>query len=252
LSRIRRIDGPDQPVLPDGRPELVVHLGDPFIRIDAGGMAVRQAPILFAGQLMGPLTLRPTGRVAIVGIRFCPYGAGALGIGPLGVLSGLTVDAADVSRPLARALERVRETTEDPRVAVGLVQTALARVVRTDRVDPQVRHVVRAIARAHGQVAIDSLASRVSWTRRHLERRFGEVVGIGPKRLARIARFQQALQLLDAAAGPDVPAPGVSTALACGYADQAHFIRDFREFAGATPGAHLLRRAELTELFRAK
>jgi AraC-like DNA-binding protein len=41
----------------------------------------------------------------------------------------------------------------------------------------------------------------------------------------------------------------VLAAHACGYADQAHFIRDFRELAGCSPGAHLLDRAELTGFF---
>jgi AraC-like DNA-binding protein len=42
---------------------------------------------------------------------------------------------------------------------------------------------------------------------------------------------------------------GALAAHACGYADQAHFIRDFRELAGCSPGVHLLERAELTGFF---
>lgn len=241
------LGGQDQPVLPDGRPELVVHLGDPFARVECDGTAVRQAPILLAGQLTEPLTLRPTGSIAIVGVRFFPYGAAALGVGSMSQLSGLTVGARDVSTPLGRALESVRNATDDPHLAAGLVQDAIARFVCRDRVDMNVRRAVRAISRVHGQIAIDAVAQELSWTRRHLERRFGETVGMAPKRFARIARFQHAMRVLDA---PDVPPRGVTTAAACGYADQSHFIRDFREFAGAPPGEHLLRRAELTELFR--
>lgn len=136
--------------------------------------------------------------------------------------------------------------TDDVSVAVPLVQEALVQLVDAARIDDRVRHVVAAIGRRRGQVSIARLASDVSWTRRHLERRFLATVGMDP-RLARIARFQHALQLIEHA---DTDRPGTTTAAACGYADQAHFIRDFRDLAGCAPGAHLLRQGVLTGLFR--
>ena len=81
---------------------------------------------------------------------------------------------------------------------------------------------------------------------RQLERLFDDGVGLAPKRLARITRFQRALAALERA---ERRGAGTTTALACGYADQAHFIRDFKTLAGCPPGAHLLRRTELTGFF---
>jgi AraC-like DNA-binding protein len=83
-------------------------------------------------------------------------------------------------------------------------------------------------------------------TRRHLERKFLSTVGMAPKRLARITRFQHALRILEDS-GSD--SRGTETAATCGYADQAHFIRDFRDLAGCPPGEHLLRQGELTGVF---
>jgi len=37
--------------------------------------------------------------------------------------------------------------------------------------------------------------------------------------------------------------------MTCGYVDQAHFVREFRELAGCLPGAHLLRDAQLAGFF---
>jgi transcriptional regulator GlxA family with amidase domain len=83
-------------------------------------------------------------------------------------------------------------------------------------------------------------------TRRHLERLFDAAVGLPPKHLARLTRFQRAIRILESEAhGPR----GVRAAHACGYADQAHFIRDFHALAGCAPGAHLLARAEMTAFF---
>ena len=93
-------------------------------------------------------------------------------------------------------------------------------------------------------MAVAGVATWLGVTRRHLERRFDTLVGISPKRLARIVRFQRALRMLQQPAGSSAV-----TALECGYADQPHFIRDFTELAGCPPGAHLLRHAQLSGFF---
>jgi AraC-like DNA-binding protein len=64
---------------------------------------------------------------------------------------------------------------------------------------------------------------------RNLEQR----VGLAPKTLARVVRFQRALWVPER--------PGVQwaeTAAACGYYHQAHLARDFREFTGRMPSEH--------------
>jgi AraC-like DNA-binding protein len=99
---------------------------------------------------------------------------------------------------------------------------------------------------ASRDVSIDAAAAATGMSRRHLERLFLRDVGLPPKQLARIVRFQRALRLLD---GDGDPPRGVRAAHGSGYADQAHFIRDFRAFAGCAPGEHVLRRAELTGFF---
>ena len=78
----------------------------------------------------------------------------------------------------------------------------------------------------------------VALTRRHLERLFLDAVGLSPKRLARIARFQRALRR---ARGAEPRRRGAVTAAQCGYADQSHFIREFRQLAGCSPSEHLLK-----------
>ena len=79
------------------------------------------------------------------------------------------------------------------------------------------------------------LAAELGWSRRHLAARFRDEVGVSPKALARLLRFERALELLGTRTLADI-------AYECGYYDQAHFNRDFRAFAGATPGELLARR----------
>ena len=237
-----------QPVLPDGRPELIVHFGDPFERIDGRGEWVKQPLALLAGQLDRQLVLRPTGTIAVVGLRFRACGpSGVLDV-PLDRLTGETLALDDVSRALADAVRSVRDDTESADEGARLLVERTRTVFASAEIDARVQRAVDRIDATRGCVTMDDVAASAGMTRRHLERRFRETVGLSPKRLARIARFQHAIATLEEAEGPG---RGVRTAVACGYADQAHFIRDFTMLAGCAPGEHLLRRGEMTGFFTA-
>jgi AraC-like DNA-binding protein len=199
-----------------------------------------------AGQLTRQLALRPTGRMAVVGVRFHPDGASAVVDVPQHGLAGLTLGLELLSAALCRALNEVRDSTDSPARAVPDVLRGLAAHVDPTRTDPRVRQAVEIIRRRRCRVSIDRLAAHLGLTRRHLERRFKMLVGLSPKRLARIARFQDALRVLSAL---EQPHRSTQTAMTCGYADQAHFVREFRELAGCPPGAHLLRDAQLAGFF---
>ncbi len=233
-------------MLPDGRPEVIVQFGDPFDRIEADAPAERQAGLIFAGQLERRLVLRPTGRITTLGVRFRPHGAAVFLRGQQRELTGATLPLDTVDRELAAAARRVRETCASAEEAVPAIDRALVGLARTTAIDMRVAAAVHAIERSGGTIPIELLAHRLNVTRRQLERLFGAAVGLPPKHLARLTRFQRAIRILESEArGPR----GVRTAHACGYADQAHFIRDFHALAGCAPGAHLLARAEITSLF---
>jgi transcriptional regulator GlxA family with amidase domain len=91
--------------------------------------------------------------------------------------------------------------------------------------------VVDLIDRAAGDVRIDRAAAFAGLGRRQLERLFTEQVGVGPKQLARLVRFQSAAQsLLSEPRRPIAAVSGDS-----GYFDQSHMVREFLSFAGASP-----------------
>jgi transcriptional regulator GlxA family with amidase domain len=88
-------------------------------------------------------------------------------------------------------------------------------------------HAIALIERSRGTIAIEPLARHVGITRRHLERRFNEEVGLGPKQLSRILRLQAALAVLRR----QPQCTGAQVAAQCGYTDQAHLIRECRSLA---------------------
>jgi AraC-like DNA-binding protein len=78
---------------------------------------------------------------------------------------------------------------------------------------------------------------------RHFRRLCLERAGVSPKYLSRILRFRKAVQKMPVAAQPS----WADFAVACGYYDQAHFIREFQEFAGCTPGRFLQSRRRVLD-----
>lgn len=101
------------------------------------------------------------------------------------------------------------------------------------------------IVASAGGLSVGELCAEIGCSRKHMLRRFNEQIGVAPKTFARILRFQRAVHLLghaDGASWLDESVRGAGRrmtwgeiAAECGYFDQAHMNRDFREFAGATP-----------------
>ena len=85
---------------------------------------------------------------------------------------------------------------------------------------------------------VANLAAELGWSRRHLGERIRADLGLPPKIVGRILRFDRVKRLLERDDGHRL----AEIALDCGYYDQAHLNRDFREFADATPSEFLARR----------
>jgi AraC-like DNA-binding protein len=173
-------------------------------------------------------------RSVIVALR--PHGAFAL----FGCASN---DLADQHVPLEALLPggEVRAARERVWEADGTVTTdsvvqrflleCLRRFGR--EVHAVVMEAVGAILESRGTVGIEQLGHRLGVSRRQLERLFKVQVGVGPKELASLARFERVVETL--------PRRRSWADLACdaGYADQAHLIRSFSRRAGVTPAQYV-------------
>lgn len=96
---------------------------------------------------------------------------------------------------------------------------------------PGVDWAWRQLQESRGRVPIGRLCEELGWSRRRLVARFRDEVGLGPKAVARLFRFEHALEL--AAADPDPS--WAEIALGAGYYDQSHLSNEFRAITGLTP-----------------
>lgn len=214
--------GPVQRVVPDGSPELILNLGDPFEARDSEGRWQLQPRAFFAGQTTAPLLLRPSGRAQIIGIHFHPQGAAHLLRAPMQELTGRFLPLSDLG------LAQLAELSSIPEIEAHLLQ------LHRNAADPIIDEAVRRLTAAAGACDIAVLARYLGLSTRHLERRFLQRVGLTPKLYARMRRFQSVWAAVECASPT-----WAAAAIACGYYDQAHLIRDCREFAGEPPAAVL-------------
>ena len=111
------------------------------------------------------------------------------------------------------------------------------RVEHARHPSPDVDWAWRRLRATGGLLAVGQLARELGCSRRHLTARFREQVGPAPKTVARLIRFQRTVRLLERDDGGRF----AEIAQRCGYYDQAHMNREFRELAGAAPGEFVAR-----------
>ncbi|MAG57845.1 MAG: hypothetical protein CMJ83_16295 [Planctomycetes bacterium] len=237
------VAGEVQRVVPDGCPEIIVNRADPFACHDEGGTSVQPTTPL-VGQIRSALLISPTGEVDLVGIRFRPEGLAAFLDDAVAQVTDQQVAVTDAFAALDAALRDAMVGSGGIEVTTRRVHTELMHH-RRRRVSPLVRAAVDRIEAAAGHVRVEAVARDLDTTRRSLERRFRDDVGFGPKRFARIARFQSSVQALEAEPRRD----RARLALALGFSDQAHFNREFRAHAGQTPSRWLAEDHRFSDCF---
>jgi AraC-like DNA-binding protein len=177
----------------------------------------------------GDLHIR--GTVDGFAILFQPYALGLLFALPAQEFTNQGLDAEPVFGPvITRFQERLADCrTFEERISVAnqfLLRRALA-APRRDGISAAAADILGTA----GGARIPAMAGRAGLSLRQFERRFVQQVGISPKRFARIARFEAALDRM--ARSPQ----GSWTEIAhrFGYYDQMHMVHDFSRFTGETP-----------------
>jgi AraC-like DNA-binding protein len=165
-------------------------------------------------------------------VELTPPGAYALFGVPMRELSNTTVDLADLLGRRAEQLTERLHAAPDWAARFRLLDHLLPVLLRAGpQPAPAVSRAWALLRRTGGTVSVATLAEETGVTRRCLEMRFAEQIGLPPKTIARLLRFERAARLLTAAGGP----PPARIAAVCGYADQAHLTREFGRLAGRPP-----------------
>jgi len=190
-----------------------------------------------AGLYAGPVTIESFGRACCVQVNFTPLGARRFFARPMSELADTMVALEDALGAEGMALRERLGNAPDWASRFDIAEAFVAaRLGKATETPLEIAWAYDRIIVSGGRIRIASLAERLGWSRKHLASRFSNAVGTGPKRLSRIVRFNRALGL-----SRQRGADWADIAADCGYADQAHLAREFRDLAGETPTALSLR-----------
>jgi AraC-like DNA-binding protein len=174
-----------------------------------------------------------------VEVRLTPLGAHALFGLPMHELTNRVIELDELLGPEAEALVGRMWERQSWEERFEFLDAAIAtRAARGRDHSPGVAWAWQRLRATHGRAGVRALADELGWSHRRLIARFREQVGMPPKTVGRILRFDRVAQRLLHAEAPRL----AEVAYECGYYDQPHLNRDFRDLAGTTPGEYVARR----------
>lgn len=235
-------------VVPNGRSKIILTLQGPLETVDGAEHSLyAEGRAWLIGPWDRPVVLSsPPGPTRTIGLELLPVGVHRLFRHPFRDLRDRIVDLADVE-PLVGSEELALWRDNPPAAkAAELLEALLLRM----RAEGAGRHwlvdfVSAELERSKGLISIRELERLTGYTRRSIDMNFRERVGLSPKSLATICRFQTVYRAWATSGGrlfyqePELDL----------YADQSHMIREFRRYTGYSPSQYAKEPNEFGRIF---
>lgn len=211
----------------------------PFPAISTSYLKFSQAAAILSGQATRPtITKASSGNLRGLGVKLRPGAASALFGIPAHEVTDRVIPLEDILGNTAHELGEQISAAATPADQQKLFEKTFVRFAQQhqdtgNRIEQQA-----AILRELSTTQVSRLARQLGYSPRHFQRKFNELVGFSPRLYKRISRFEKAVQLIQMSAKSG-KMDWSAVAVRCGYTDQAHLIRDFRQFAGQTPTSYL-------------
>jgi len=217
--------------LPAASLVLLLSLGEPICLSRSSGSEPVRTPAALVGVSRTGVVAAHSGSQCVLEVDLSPLAAMAVFGVPAAELTDQIVEVAELWPQTPQLLDRLRAAAGWTDRFQQIEAAVATRCAQGSGADPVVAGAWRQIVDSRGDLGMHVLREQTGWSRRRLAERFRAELGLPPKAMAGLARFQHAVDLMRR--------PGRSSlaeiALTCGYYDQAHFNREFRELAGRTP-----------------
>ncbi|MEN0005473.1 MAG: helix-turn-helix domain-containing protein [Bacteroidota bacterium] len=219
-------------IVPDGTIKLIFHYGDTYKHHAQNGEISILPKCFLIGQLTQPYVIEPTGVTGSFVVQFKPNGFSPFASIPIRAMENTAVPLDKLfgaeGTQLGEQMLRANATVE----RIQLIETFLFKKLADQKaIDHIVKSTVETIFQANGQFSVNEYSKSSNISRRQLARKFSSAIGLSPKQLAKTIRIQTTLKAL---LNEEVTSL-TDLAYENEYFDQAHFIKEFKEFTGLTP-----------------
>jgi AraC-like DNA-binding protein len=229
----------DDTVFPGGHMEIIFNLGEGIWKSFVNEGFCLTPPVELWGKLTQPLPVKSVGRNMMLGIRFYAHSAGCFLNEEMWEFNDQVVDLRDVLGAPVRSLHARLRETPDLNKRIELIEkflvgrlTLKGRRLNNSHIS-MIGEIIKEMQMTEAPEYVEAIALRHGISSRYLRKLFLQYTGVTPKLYNKIHRFQYSLQLVS-----ESQSSLTSIAYDCGYADQSHFIRDFKSFTGFPPSAY--------------
>ncbi|HSR67801.1 MAG TPA: helix-turn-helix domain-containing protein [Acidobacteriota bacterium] len=228
-------------LLPDGAIELIIDMEDTPKRLFASETSTQAQEFRGAwisGEHKEYIIIEASPHSSMAGVRFRPGGAWPFFSFPMSELTNQVVQLDLIwGGDIALLREKLLETPSVGGKFRVMEEFLLGRAREHLLQDRTIAFALEQITTRPQFLVIGDLIEQVGYSHRHFLKRFKNCVGVTPKFLTRVFKFQHVIGSLEGLSGSDVN----WAELCCdwGYYDQAHFINEFRSLSGLRPTDYL-------------
>jgi AraC-like DNA-binding protein len=215
-----------------GNIEIMFNIGTGKWNINKNGNTFETSGIELWGQIVNPLKFKSVGKNRMLGVRFFPQTASLFLEGNVSSFNNNVNNLSDITgKSIENLYDRILNCTNfDDKIA--LLDNYFLKIINESKLNKLklLSGAVKSIQNKEGFLEVEKLSQTLNVSTRYLNKLFVENIGVSPKLYHKINRFQQSLQLLG-----NANQSLTSIAYQCGYFDQSHFIKDFKNFTGKLP-----------------
>ncbi|MDF2191455.1 helix-turn-helix transcriptional regulator [Paraflavitalea sp. CAU 1676] len=227
-------DSPAQVCLPLGMVQIIIHVYQQDCRVLVDGNWQKLPDAFFVGIYKDAVTWRTKGCSVCFGVNLKPEIFARLFNVPAAALFNDYTDIGNLMNAgITEMAERMYGVTNAAELILIAESSLLQRIGHSRQRGHYLDQAASIIRESKGNISIESLCKDLYVSERQLQRSFRDVLGTSPKTYTRIIRFRNVYRHVRHSAEKKIS--WASLSYDYGYADQAHFIRDFKEFSGVNP-----------------
>ena len=219
-------------IVPDGTMKLIFHYGDTYKHHSQNGEITILPKCFLIGQLTKPYVIEPTGVTGSFVVQFKPSGFLPFTSIPIKEMENTAVPLNKLFGEDGLKLGNNILNANSASERIQIIETFLFKELADKKtIDNVVKSTVETIFNGNGQFSVNEFSMNNNINRRQLTRKFSSAIGLSPKQLAKTTRIQTTLKVL---LNEEITSL-TDLAYENEYFDQAHFIKEFKEFTGLTP-----------------